>query len=58
MEVNCVPLSEVMVWGIPNLEIQAEQRASAHAEAVVEDKGTASAQRVVRSMIVKMCVNP
>jgi hypothetical protein len=54
-DVNCVPLSEVIVWGTPNLVIQVEQNASAQAEAVVEDRGTASAHRVVRSTMVK-CV--
>ena len=57
-EVNCVPLSEVFVWGTPYLVIQVEQKASAPAEAVMEDRGTASAHRVVRSTMVKMCVFP
>jgi hypothetical protein len=57
-EVNFVPLSDVIVCGTPNLAIQVEQNASAQAEAVVEDRGTASAQRVVRSTMVKMCVFP
>ncbi len=38
--------------------IQVEQKASAQAEAVVEDRGMASAHRVVRSIMVKMCVLP
>ncbi len=49
-DVNCVSLSEVIVWGMPNLVIQGEQKASAQAEAVVD--------RVVRSTMVKMCVFP
>ncbi len=53
-----MPLSEVIVWGTPNLVIQVEQNASVQAEAVVEDRGTASAHRVVRSTMVKMCVFP
>ncbi len=57
-EVNCVPLSEVMVCGTPNLVIQVEQKTSAQAEAVMEDRGMASAHRVVRSTMVKMCVFP
>ncbi len=57
-EVNCAPLSEVIVCGTPNLVIQDEQKTSAQAEAVVEDRGTASAHRVVRSTMVKMCVKP
>ena len=51
-DVNCAPLSEVIVWGTPNLVIQVEQNASVQAEAVVEDRGTASAHRVVRSTMV------
>ena len=57
-DVNCVPLSEVIVLGTPNLVIQVEQNASAQAEAVMEDRGTASAHHVVRSIMVKMCVLP
>ncbi len=47
-EVNCAPLSEVIVCGTPNLVIQVEQKTSAQAEA----------HRVVRSTMVKMCVCP
>ncbi len=36
-DVNCVPLSDVIVCGTPNLEIQVEQSASAQVEAVMED---------------------
>ncbi len=57
-DVNCVPLSDVIVCGMPNLAIQVEHSASAQAEAVMEDRGTASAHRVVRSIMVKMCVWP
>ncbi len=57
-DVNWVPLSDVIVCGTPSLEIQVEQSASAQAEAVMEDRGTASAHRVVRSIMVKMCVFP
>ncbi len=39
-------------------QIQVEQNASAQAEAVMEDRGTASAHPVVRSTMVKMCVFP
>jgi hypothetical protein len=35
-----VPLSEVMVCGTPILAIQVEHRASAQAEAVMEDRWT------------------
>jgi hypothetical protein len=57
-DVNCVPLSDVIVCGTPNLAIQVEQNASAQAEAVMEDRGAASAHRVVRSTMVKKCVLP
>jgi hypothetical protein len=57
-DVNCVPLADVIVCGTPNLTIQVEQNASAQAEAVMEDRGTASAHHVVRSIMVKMCVLP
>jgi hypothetical protein len=53
-DVNCVPVSDVI--GTPNLAIQVEHNASAQAEAVMEDRGTASAHRVVWSMMVEMCV--
>ncbi len=56
-DVNCVPLSDVIVCGTPNLEIQVEQSSSAQVEAVMEDRGTASAHCVVRSITVKMCVS-
>jgi 5-deoxy-D-glucuronate isomerase len=55
-DVNCVPLSDVIVCGTPNLAIQVEHSASAQAEAVIEDRGMASAHRVVQSIMVKMCV--
>jgi hypothetical protein len=54
--VNCAHLSDVIVCGTPNLAIQVEHNASAQAEAVMEDRGTASAHRVVWSMMVEMCV--
>ncbi len=57
-DVNCVPLSDVIVCGTPNLAIQVEQNASAQAEAVMEDRGMASAHRVVLSTMVNMCVFP
>ena len=44
-EVNCAPLSEVIVCGTPNLVIQEEQKTSAQAEAVVEDRGTGDGLR-------------
>jgi hypothetical protein len=55
-EINWEPRSEVMVWGTPKREIQVEQSASAQARAEEEERGAASTQRVVRSMMVKMWV--
>ena len=55
-DVNCGPLSLVMMQGKPNRCIHPVRRAAAQLAAVVPDKGTASGQRVVLSMIVKMCV--
>lgn len=57
-EVNCDPRSVVMVCVTPKREIHAETSASAHEEAVVEDRGTASGQRVVLSTMVRRCVLP
>ncbi len=56
---NCGPLSEVIVCGIPEHETQWVQKASAQEAAVVDDvRGMASAQRVVWSMMVKMQLWP
>jgi hypothetical protein len=52
-EVNCVPLSLVMVSGTPKRWIHPEKRAAAHSAAVVPVSGTASGHRLVRSTIVK-----
>jgi hypothetical protein len=52
-EVNCGPLSLVMIPGTPNLWIQPWRRAAAQSAAVMEVSGNASGQRVVLSMIVK-----
>ena len=38
-ETNWVPLSEVMVWGTLNQDIQEEKRAEAQSEADIEDRG-------------------
>jgi hypothetical protein len=43
---------------MPKLEIQEEMRASARDLEVVEERGVASSQRVVWSMMVRMCVWP
>ncbi len=55
-DVNWAPLSEVMVSGTPNLHTQEEQRAAAQEAADVSLNGTASAQRVVLSIMVKTYV--
>ena len=57
-DVNCGPLSLVMMQGKPNRCIHPVRRAAAQSAAVVPDKGMASGQRVVLSMTVKMCVAP
>ena len=51
-EVNCGPLSLVMVEGSPNRWIQPTKRAAAQSAVDVEESGTASGHLVVRSMIV------
>jgi len=50
-EVNCAPLSEVKV---ANLEIQVEIKALTQTLVETDDKGTASSQRVVLSIMVRM----
>ena len=57
-DVNWVPQSEVMVSGTPKQVIQVVMRADAQSGAVVEVRGAASGQRVVRSMMVRMWVCP
>ena len=56
--VNCVPRSDVMTAGTPNLETHPVMRASTHAAAVMDFKGSASTQRVDLSMMVRRCVCP
>ena len=58
LDVNCVPLSEVMTEGTPNRWIQPEKRAAAQSAAAVLLSGTASGQRVVRSTTVKRYEKP
>ena len=53
-EVNCEPLSEVRVCGTPKREIQEERKTSAQEEEEMEDRGVASTQRVVLSIMVMM----
>ena len=57
-EVNWAPRSDVRRAGTPKRETQERQKAEAQSEAVVEDKGTTSTQRVVRSTMVKRWVKP
>ena len=51
-EVNCTPLSVVMMAGTPKRAIQPATKASAQATAVVEAKGMTSTHLVVLSMMV------
>jgi hypothetical protein len=51
-DVNCGPLSLVMIAGTPNLWIHPCRRAAAQLAAVVEASGSASGQRVVLSITV------
>ena len=55
---NWEPLSEDMSKGVPKCEIQCLMRARAHSVVEVLLNGMTSGQRVVRSMIVRMCENP
>jgi len=52
-EVNCAPLSVVMLSGTLNQLIQPLKKASAQALTSVEAKGTASAHLVALSTMVK-----
>ena len=57
-EVNWGPRSEVIAAGTPKRATQWWSRAEAQAAADVEVRGTASGQRVVRSMMVSRYVKP
>jgi hypothetical protein len=57
-DVNCGPLSLVIVSGTPNLWIHPWRRAAAQSAAVTEVSGIASGQRVVLSMTVNRYENP
>ena len=48
---NCVPLSEVTVADMPNLETQCEKKTWEHVEADISFRGIASSHLVVRSMM-------
>ncbi len=43
---------------MPKREIQVERKASAHEDEEMEERGVASSQRVVLSIIVRMCEHP
>jgi hypothetical protein len=57
-DVNCGPLSLVMIAGTPNLWIHPWRRAAAQSAAVVEASGSASGQRVVLSITVNRYEKP
>jgi hypothetical protein len=57
-DVNCGPLSLVIVSGTPNLWIHPWRRAAAQSAAVTDVSGIASGQRVVLSMTVNRYENP
>jgi hypothetical protein len=43
---------------MPKREIHVERKASAHEDEEMEERGVASSQRVVLSIIVRMCEHP
>ena len=57
-EVNCAPRSVVTMEGTPKRETQWSRNAWRTVSAVVFASGTASGQRVVRSIIVNKYLNP
>jgi hypothetical protein len=57
-DVNCGPQSEVIVLGTPKRVIQEKTKALAHAAADVSERGIASIHLDVKSMIVKMWLQP
>jgi hypothetical protein len=58
LEVNCAPLSDVMMAGTPNLQTHPENKAAAAEVAAVLARGMASIQRLVLSITVKMWLKP
>ncbi len=58
VDVNWAPLSDVMMAGTPNLEIQQAKRALVQLVAVMEGSGTASGHRDVLSITVNRYVWP
>jgi hypothetical protein len=57
-DVNCAPLSDVMVASTPNLETQPAKRALAQSAAVMEGSRIASGHRDVLSITVNRYVWP
>jgi hypothetical protein len=53
-DVNWAPLSLVITSGTPKRDTHPAKSAEAQSAAVIEDMGTASGQRDVQSMMVKM----
>jgi hypothetical protein len=54
LEINCAPLSDVMMAGTPNLQIHPENNDAATSAAAVFARGSASIQRLILSVTVKM----
>lgn len=57
-DLNCAPLSEVMISGTPLREIQLWKSASAHSEEFVDARRMASGHLVVWLIMVKRWVKP
>ena len=57
-EVNCVPLSEMIVDGKPKIEIQWSRRALHTVSDVISEMGTAMGNLVVLSIMVSMYLQP
>ena len=57
-EVNWLPLSEVMMAGMPNLAIHLLMRASTQVSVSMEVKGMASSHLLDRSMMMKRYRKP
>jgi hypothetical protein len=57
-DVNWTPLSDVMVAGTPNLEIQPGKRTLAESAAVMEGSGIASSHQDVLSIMVNRYMQP
>ena len=57
-EVNCAPLSDVIIAGTPKRGIQLKNSASVQSLVLVAERGIASNHLVDLSMIVNRCVKP